>query len=137
MASLLLADDETSFRQDLARWLEEAGHEVFQAGDGHRVLELYRSHKVHAVITAVLMPDRDGIEVIRDILGEGQATPVLAMSSGCTLCGLDVGRLALHMGARRVLEKPFTAETLLKGLDDLQLSDTASAALSGEAKHAA
>ncbi|WP_022729030.1 response regulator [Fodinicurvata sediminis] len=138
MATLLLTDNETSFRQALAKRLEEAGYEVLQAGGGQEALDLYRRHRVEAVITAVLMPDRDGIEVIQEILGRGQATPVLAMSGGCALCGLDIGKLAQRIGARRVLEKPFTADVLLQALEDILGPGSRGIPSSrGEARHAA
>lgn len=119
MAALLLIDDKTAFRQRMAVSLKKAGHEVLQTGSGQEALELYRRHRVQAVITAILMPDRDGIEVIREILSLGRSTPVVAMSSGCAICGLDVGKLALGIGADRVLEKPFTSEALLQVLAEL------------------
>ncbi|MGM0561009.1 MAG: response regulator [Pseudomonadota bacterium] len=122
MATLLLADNEATFRQELAVSLENAGHDVIQAGSGQEALALYHRHRVQAVITAILMPDRDGLEVIREILGLERPAPVIAMSSGCALCGLDIGKLALRSGAERVLEKPFTAEALLQELTEILVS---------------
>ncbi|WP_051609175.1 response regulator [Fodinicurvata fenggangensis] len=122
MATLLLADNEKTFRQELAVALEGAGYVVLQAGSGEEALAVYHSNSVQTVITSILMPDRDGIEVIREILGLEWSTRVIAMSSGCALCGLDIGKLALRSGAERVLEKPFTAEALLQELTEILVS---------------
>lgn len=65
------------------------------------------------VITAILMPDGDGIELISAVKGGRPGLPIIAVSDRRLLRGLDLFHLATGLGADAVLEKPFEGETLL------------------------
>jgi len=63
MATILIVDDDAIIRTFLCRILEEEGHEVREAANGHIALTMYRQDQADLVITDILMPERDEMEV--------------------------------------------------------------------------
>lgn len=116
MAKILVIDDEAQIRDLLRRCLERQGHEVHAAADGKRGLTLFHEHPADLVITDLLMPECDGIEVISALRRNGVNAPILALSG---TVGLGFLHNALAFGATRGLVKPFTLEELVDAVDDL------------------
>lgn len=114
MARILLVDDDPMIRTTLPLALGEQGHEeAVAAVDGRQALRLLRQGRIDLVLTDVLMPDVDGLEVVRAVREEFPGTPVVAMSGGSSrLPGGDALRLASCLGAQAVLAKPFTEQQL-------------------------
>ncbi len=63
MARILLTEDDRSLRLFLCRALEQAGHEVIQAEDGQAALPLIEGAKIDLLLTDIVMPGIDGIEL--------------------------------------------------------------------------
>jgi two-component system response regulator (stage 0 sporulation protein F) len=114
MASILIVDDDEAVRTLLRRILEEDGHQVREAANGQIGLALYRNAPTDLVITDILMPERDGMEVILELTKEFLDARVIAMTG---MRGdqnfLNVAKL---FGARQILEKPFTVETVRRAV---------------------
>ena len=110
MADILVIDDEAQMRRLLARILNGAGHTVHQAKNGEEGLRLF--HQVHPalVITDIVMPDMEGIELIRKLHEEAPTLPILAISGGRHPLYL---RAATGLGATAALAKPFGRDELL------------------------
>ncbi len=110
MASILIIDDDASIRVFLRRVLEADGHQVREAANGDLGLLQYRAAPSELVITDLLMPERDGMEVIRALAKDYVGVQIIAMS-GAAGKGhlLDVATL---LGARQVIRKPFTPEEI-------------------------
>lgn len=108
MASILIVDDEAPIRTLLRRILEQDGHQVREAANGQIGLTLYRQDPADLVITDILMPERDGMEVTLALTQEFLDARVIAMTGAAGDQNfLNVARL---FGARRVMQKPFTVE---------------------------
>ncbi|OGW50128.1 MAG: hypothetical protein A2V62_05165 [Nitrospirae bacterium RBG_19FT_COMBO_58_9] len=108
MASILIIDDDEPIRVLLCRILEEDGHEVREAANGQMGLILYRQEPADLVITDILMPERDGMEVTLALTREFLDAKVIAMSGATEAWSLlNVAKL---FGARQVMQKPFTVE---------------------------
>lgn len=108
MASILIVDDEAPIRALLRRILEQDGHQVREAANGQIGLTLYRQDPADLVITDILMPERDGMEVTLALTQEFLDARVIAMTGAAGDQNfLNVARL---FGARRVMQKPFTVE---------------------------
>ncbi|MDP1947934.1 MAG: response regulator [Nitrospirota bacterium] len=108
MATILIVDDDASIRTFLCRILEEDGHEVREAADGRIGLKMYRQDPTDLVITDILMPERDGMEVTLALTREFMEANVIAMSGATDArCLLDIAKL---FGAQHVIQKPFTVE---------------------------
>jgi DNA-binding NtrC family response regulator len=111
MASILVIDDEESMRALLRVTLEGAGYEVKEATNGRVGLALYRFRPTDLVITDILMPEMNGLDMLVELTREFLHTKVIAISgAGGEHNGLDVAKL---LGARRTFQKPFSLPRLL------------------------
>lgn len=108
-------------RKLVSRVLEEAGHEVIQAGDGCEALTVARAESADLVITDVNMPNMNGIDLISELrsLKAYTFTPILVLT---TESRPDFKRKAKERGATGWIHKPFTQDvlttTVAKVLDD-------------------
>lgn len=112
--TVLVVDDEPTVRRLVRRVLEGAGYLVLEATDGEAALRLLDARPVALVITDVLMPGQDGIEVVLGMRARPAPVPVVVMSGGGT--GLDIETLvssAIALGAAAALAKPFSVAELL------------------------
>jgi DNA-binding NarL/FixJ family response regulator len=109
---VLVVDDDTDFRRQTCRLLEQAGYVTRQAADGHAAVEAAREERPELVIVEVVLPEVSGYEIcrqLRDLLGEG--LPVVLVSGERTE---TIDRVAgLLIGADDYLVKPLAADELL------------------------
>ncbi|MDP2384390.1 MAG: response regulator [Nitrospirota bacterium] len=111
MATILIIDDEESIRILLRSALEAAGHEVTEAANGRQGLELYRRKPTDLVITDILMPELNGLDMLLELTREFLNAKVVAISgAGGEKNVLDVAKL---LGARQTFRKPFSMPQLL------------------------
>ena len=93
--------------------LTEMGYLVTCVSTGREAVRILRTMHVDLVITDVLMPDGDGIEVITELKRAQPSVRVIAMSGGGKHLGAtECLRLASGLGAHGILTKPFTHEQL-------------------------
>jgi len=113
MAHILLIDDDEQFRLMLKQMLSGDGHRVSEASDGTDGLQAAAASRPDLVITDILMPKKDGIEVIVDINRNDPSLPIIAISGGRRTISaefnLDSARM---MGVRATLAKPFSRDQL-------------------------
>ncbi|HEX3406395.1 MAG TPA: response regulator [Caulobacteraceae bacterium] len=120
MALVLVVDDDPLFREIVRELLVQAGYDVALAGNGVEAARIDSETPPDLAVIDMLMPERDGIETIRDLRGRWPGVKTLAVSAGSR--GLDPNlllRAAKAMGADAVLEKPLDHPTLLKLIDEL------------------
>ena len=115
---ILLLDDESELRNSLRDRLMIEGFDVQTAPDGRLGLKLYHESPVDLVITDVLMPEMDGLEVIRVLCGTPSPPLIIAMSGGGSR-DLDFLVEATEFGATRTLSKPFGLDNLVELVNDL------------------
>lgn len=114
-ASLLVVDDDSPSRELLARRLNRAGFQVATAADGGEALELISSRSFDLLLVDFIMPDMDGLQLLRHIREHKSATdlPVI-MVTGRDSSG-DIVE-ALHLGANDYLTKPIDFHVALARL---------------------
>lgn len=114
MATILIIDDEEPIRALLRITLEVAGHEVEEAPNGRIGLDLYRHRPTDLIITDILMPELNGLDMILALTRYFLDAKVIAISGvdGETNV-LDVAKL---LGARRTFHKPFSIPQLLEAV---------------------
>jgi two-component system, response regulator, stage 0 sporulation protein F len=111
MATILIIDDEEMMRVLLRSTLKGAGYEVVEAANGRQGLELYRRSPTDLVITDILMPEMNGLDMILELTRYFLDAKVIAISGeGGEKNVLDVAKL---LGARRTFHKPFSMLELL------------------------
>jgi DNA-binding response OmpR family regulator len=95
MTSVLLAEDDLSISDPLARALRREGYEVDVAPDGPSTLEAAMAGGVDLIVLDIGLPRLDGLEVCRRLRSEGQSVPVLILTARAdevdTVIGLDAG----------------------------------------------
>jgi EAL domain-containing protein (putative c-di-GMP-specific phosphodiesterase class I) len=103
---VLVVDDEPAMLRALSRLLEEAGHRVLTASNGHDAVRTLTSNEVDVVVSDVSMPGMNGIELLRAIRGHDPDVPVLLMTGAPSV---QSAAQAVQYGAMRYLLKPVDA----------------------------
>lgn len=116
MQSILVIDDDKLMCMALARILVSAGYKVEQAWDGETGLRMYRENAFDLVITDLIMPDKEGIQIIRELRKENSKIRIIAMSAGGRGGATDYLKWARLMGAKECLSKPIKREDLLNAV---------------------
>jgi DNA-binding response OmpR family regulator len=116
--TILIIDDDPYARGTLQMILEEEGYAVLCAEDGERGLAAFHVSAPDLVVTDLIMPNKEGLETIREIRRSGATTPIIAVSGGGRLKAADLLVLADHLGADAVLAKPFDADDLVTKVRD-------------------
>lgn len=124
MASILLVDDDEQLRPMLKMVLERAGHVVNEAGNGKEALVSYRRQQTELVVTDLVMPDKEGLEIILELRRAYPGLKIIAMSGGGRTGVANYLELAVKFGANHILNKPFTNRELLDGVRMLVPSAT-------------
>ncbi len=110
MTSVLLAEDDTSISDPLARALRREGYDVGVSADGPSALEAAQAGGIDLIVLDIGLPRLDGLEVCRRLRSEGLSVPVLILTARAdevdTVIGLDAG-------ADDYVTKPFRLAELL------------------------
>ena len=114
--SILLVEDEQSMQSALALRLRSKGYTVDTANDGLEGLDKATSSPFDLIILDVMLPDRDGFDVCRDIRQTGVATPILLLTARRQTLDKVLG---LKLGADDYVTKPFKTEELLARIEVL------------------
>lgn len=117
MARILVIDDDETIRSVFKRFLDGKGYEVVVAGDGRQGLRLLEEAPVDLVITDIMMPETDGLEVVMAIRGKEANVPVVAISGGMHAMPMDFLPMAKKFGACDVLYKPVELDDLLGAVE--------------------
>ena len=125
MARILVIDDHDLVRQSLKSVVEGAGHEVVLAADGSGGLKRFQAERFDLVITDVLMPEVDGIELVQALRRLSSTIPIMVMSGGHSVrytggrsIGPDYLKMARALGATKVIPKPFSHRQLLALIEE-------------------
>ena len=119
MARILIIDDHTPTRHMLRQALERAGYEVVEATDGRAGIQLQHATLADVIITDILMPEQEGLETIRELRRDFPTTKIIAISGGGQLGNYNFLTIAEHLGARRVLQKPFGLREMLDAVEEI------------------
>ncbi len=106
-AKIMVVDDEVSIRESLHDWLKDSGHEVFTAANGGEALEILRDKKPEIVITDLVMPGMDGLELTKKIK---ELFPDIAVIIITAYGSISTAIAAIKEGAYDYIEKPFCPE---------------------------
>lgn len=123
MAKVLIIEDDSSFRNVLVQMLTRAGYDVRQAGDGNQALQECAAFNPDLVLTDIIMPDKEGLETIQELLALNPALKIIAMSGGGKFGPDSYLPLAQKLGAKASLQKPFMREELISTIQDVLAKD--------------
>jgi DNA-binding response OmpR family regulator len=107
--SILLVEDEKRLARSVERQLIRAGYDVDLAFDGVTASQMITSREFHLVLLDLNLPQKSGLEVLRELRTQSYTTPVLILSARD---GIDDRILGLEIGADDYLTKPFDSGEL-------------------------
>jgi len=119
MRRILVVDDESHILIMLKKMLERAGFEVDLAANGSEGVEVFKKSQPDLVITDIIMPEKEGLETIREMRRIKPDLKVIAMSGGGKVSAesyLDIARI---FGAGKVIAKPFTQKELVSAVQSM------------------
>jgi CheY-like chemotaxis protein len=120
MALVLVIDDDPLFREIARELLVQAGYDVALAENGVAAARIDPQPAPDLAVVDMLMPERDGIETIRDLRGRWPGVKLVAVSAGSRGLAPDLLlRAAKAMGAHAALEKPVDHAALLRLIGEL------------------
>ncbi|MEI9885961.1 MAG: response regulator [Rhizomicrobium sp.] len=114
MAHILLAEDDESLRKFLAQALVKAGHDVTDFGDGGDAFECLKGFRFDLLVTDIVMPGMDGIELAKRAAELNNALKIMFITG--------FAAVALHSSSNapkqaKVLSKPFHLREIVAEVD--------------------
>ena len=125
---ILVIEDERTISNFICRALNANDYKSIPAFSGKEGLSLFFSHSPDLVLLDLGLPDMDGMEILQELSGLPQETPVIIISArdreSEKVKALDMGAKALDMGADDYIVKPFgVSEMLARVRTTLRRSD--------------
>lgn len=116
---ILVVDDDRAVREWLCEVLREAGHQVCSARNGQEARIQHNKQPFEAIVTDLVMPDEEGIEMIRTLRRETPDVKIVAISGAFNESSSTILRGAELCGADASLTKPLSEEILLHTIREL------------------
>jgi DNA-binding response OmpR family regulator len=107
---ILVAEDDANIRMGLVDTLESEGYQVFETQDGRQALEVFKKQSFDLILLDVMMPEKSGFDVCRDIRATDPDVPIIML----TAKGEEIDKVVgLKLGADDYMTKPFGVHELL------------------------
>lgn len=119
MTKILIIDDEEPIRKMLRILLEKNGYEVMDANNGNQGIELFKEHGPDIIITDLIMPEKEGLETIREIKKINPDMKIIAMSGGGVVDPDGYLNMAKTFGAQYSFVKPVNNDELLLAIKEI------------------
>jgi CheY-like chemotaxis protein len=116
---LLIVEDHEPLRRLLVSCLEHAGYSVGWAANGDGVIERLQTESFDIVITDVIMPGKEGVQLMLELRELYPALKLIAMSGGGAMGAEIYLGIAKKLGVKAALRKPFSARTLLSTINQV------------------
>ncbi|MBI5247907.1 MAG: response regulator [Desulfomonile tiedjei] len=120
MPTILIIDDNPDIRELYGRVLRHAGYTVIEAPDGKVGTKLYRDNPSDLIVTDIVMPEKEGIETIRELRRDYPDAKIIAISGGGqAMASSTCLLLAERLGAQRTFMKPVKIADLIQAVREL------------------
>ncbi|MFQ5683082.1 MAG: sigma-54-dependent transcriptional regulator [Candidatus Binatia bacterium] len=114
--NILVAEDQGTARESLAELLREEGYQVYEAIDGLAALRMVDEVDLDLVLTDIMMPEHDGIAVLKHVREMSPQTLVILMTA---YASVETAVEAMHLGAQDYILKPLIFEDVLRRIRHL------------------
>jgi CheY-like chemotaxis protein len=118
MPKILVIDDDEQYRALVRRMLEGDEHRVWDASSAEEGYDIFLNEDPDLVITDILMPQTDGIELITRLRRTKPDLPIIAISGGGKCPAELYLSSSKYLGATRTLPKPFCRDELLRAIKE-------------------
>jgi len=123
MAKILVVDDDPDLVETISLMLKSKGHQVIQAYGGVEGLEKVRSERPDAIVLDVMMPDKDGFEVCKEIKADPSLKEIPVLLLTAVASKIPDTKYTLRMGmeteAEDYVEKPVKPEEIARRVEKL------------------
>lgn len=122
MAKILIVDDDQIILDVMDLWLKSKGHSISQAHDGDEALDLLHAEDFDLMITDLIMPRTEGIQLILEVRRTHKVMGIIAISSGGKKGSEKAGNYlnaAEKLGADAILAKPLEQGILIRTVNAL------------------
>ena len=116
MAKILIVDDAEFLRVRISKMLTGEGYEIFEADNGAKAVNLYKSTQPDLVLMDITMPEMDGLTALKEIRSfDPKARVIMLTALGQESVVLE----AIKSGARDFVVKPFERDRVLSAISKL------------------
>lgn len=119
MAKILVIDDDATIQLVFSQFLTSLGHEIMQAENGKAGMSALENARPDLIITDIMMPEMDGLEILMKLRSRHDSVPVIAISGGMRALPVNFLQQAKLFGARYVFEKPVPLDVLRNAVTEL------------------
>lgn len=119
LLNLLIIDDDIFFRELIKDILQEYPVTVYEAANGDEGLLVLRQESIKIVITDIIMPEKEGLESITEIIQKYPGIKIIAVSGGGATGSNQYLEMASSLGAHGTLAKPFEKDELIEMINIL------------------
>ena len=120
MTKILIIEDEEQVRKYLRKTLELQGYEVIEAPNGKIGLNVYHQESIDLIITDIIMPEKEGLEIIMELKRNFKDVKIIAITGGYSQTGPDnLLEMAKRFGAKVTIRKPFKNDEILNAVQCL------------------
>lgn len=121
MNKILVVEDDRAIREMCVEILRDNNNTVLEAYNGKKATEVLANETgIELIITDIIMPEKEGIQFIREVKRSHPEIKILAISGGGAIDAKQYLELAQNLGADAVLEKPFDDQDLIKKIKEIQ-----------------
>ena len=119
MASILIVDDDPTVRLIARELLRDGDHAIVEAADGDLAMAVIGAVPLDLIVLDLLMPNKDGLEVLRHVKAHHPHIRILAVSSGGRIGAVSYLETARVFGADEVMMKPLRLDTFANVVETL------------------
>ena len=119
---VLVIDDSPAVRDTLCKILAYLGYDVVSACNGEEGMEVFHARVPDIVVTDIIMPEKEGIETIKEMRKADPDVGIIAISAGGSGTGPCYLKMATGLGANRTLQKPFRITELADIVEELAIA---------------
>ncbi len=115
---IMIVDDAMFMRKMIEKMLRTNGYDTILAGSGEECLDLYREQQPDIVLLDITMPDKNGLEILDDLIAMDRHACVVMCSA---LGQEEMMASALRKGAKDFIVKPFKEQQILRVIEGLSI----------------
>ena len=119
MAKILVIDDNETLLEVISNSLKRTGHQSITTKHTYNIEKILNQSKFDLVVTDIIMPDKEGIEIIMYLRKNYPEIKIIAISGKKISDNLDLLDIAKNIGADATLLKPFLTEDLVALIDSI------------------
>ena len=113
---ILLVEDNEQLRNTLARLLMREGYDVSEAANGRLALQQMSQHAADVVVTDMLMPEMEGVEMILSLRRRHPGVKIIAVSGGGISSPENYLKIAGALGSDKTMTKPLVPGELIEAI---------------------